>query len=86
LEEAGIPTASIFIKAFEHVARAMSLPRVVITHSLLGRTVAPPGAAETQRNVVTTALRLLEATDQTPILVEMRSENPFSSWSSPSSS
>jgi hypothetical protein len=58
IEEAGVPTVAVFIRAFRHVAQAMTLPRVLITPHLMGRTIGPPGARERQREVVTAALRL----------------------------
>lgn len=50
---------AVFIRAFRHVAEAMTLPRTLITPHLMGRTVGPPGAAERQRRVVEAALSLL---------------------------
>lgn len=59
LEGAGVPTVAVFIRAFRHVAVAMTLPRVLVTPHLMGRTVGPPGAADRQRRVVQAALELL---------------------------
>ncbi len=60
LEEAGIPTVAIFIRAFRHHAANLKVPRTLITPHLMGRTVGPPGDVERQRDVVRAALRLLE--------------------------
>jgi hypothetical protein len=59
LEAAGIPTVSIFVQAFTHVADRMRLPRVVVTPHLVGRTVGPVGDRRRQREVVRASLRLL---------------------------
>jgi hypothetical protein len=59
VEEAGIPTVAVFIRAFRHVARAMMVPRTVVTPHLMGRTVGPPGDRGRQRQVIQAALELL---------------------------
>lgn len=58
IEAAGIPTVAVFIRAFRHVAEAMTVPRALITPHLMGRTIGPPGARQRQREVVMGALRL----------------------------
>jgi uncharacterized protein YqfA (UPF0365 family) len=50
---------SIFVGAFEHVARRLRLPRVLVTPHLMGRTVGPVGDRARQRAVVEAALDLL---------------------------
>jgi len=59
LEEQGVPTVSVFIRAFAHVARRLQVPRVLVTPHLMGRTVGPVGNRMQQRKVVEAALRLL---------------------------
>lgn len=63
LEAAGIPTVSVFIRAFEHVAGRLRVPRALITPHLMGRTVGPVGDRSRQRTVVEAALRLLAEAD-----------------------
>jgi hypothetical protein len=53
----------VFIRAFRHVALAMTVPRTVVTPHLMGRTVGPPGDRRRQREVVDAALRLLADAD-----------------------
>lgn len=60
LEGAGIPTISVFIRAFAHIAGRLRVPRVLVTPHLMGRTVGPVGDRARQREVVEGALRLLE--------------------------
>ncbi|MFU8858608.1 MAG: hypothetical protein ACNA8S_16580 [Deferrisomatales bacterium] len=59
-EEAGIPTVAVYVKAFEKVAREMSLPRVLLTRHPVGRPLGAPGDAERQKSVLLAALELLE--------------------------
>jgi hypothetical protein len=59
LEEAGIATVSVFVRAFDHVAGRLRVPRVLVTPHLMGRTVGPVGDRSRQREVVEAALRLL---------------------------
>ena len=72
LEEAGIPTVAIVIRAFRARAEAMRLPRVVVTRNLLGRTISAPGDVETQRRVLLAALNLLQEAKSGPALVEVQ--------------
>ena len=70
LEESGISTVCIFIRAFRHHAENLKPPRTLITRHLLGRTVGPPGDADRQRQVVKAALDLLETSTNGPTIVE----------------
>lgn len=71
LEAAGIPTVSIFIRAFRHRAVQLQVPRVVITPHLMGRTVGPVGDRARQRQVVEAALELLEQADEAGTIVNL---------------
>jgi hypothetical protein len=70
LEEAGISTVAIFIRAFRHHAANLKLPRTLITPHLMGRTVGPPGEVGRQRRVVQAALELLETATAPGTIVE----------------
>lgn len=72
VEEAGIPTVAVYVRAFQHVAESMRLPRVVVTQHPVGRTLGAPADAERQREVVEAALKLL-ATATAPTLIELPS-------------
>jgi len=63
LEANGIPTVSVFVEAFAHVAGRLRLPRVLITPHLMGRTVGPVGDRGRQSEVVEAALDLLVDAD-----------------------
>ncbi len=71
LEAAGIPAVVVGIRAFRHRLEAMRVPRLVLTHNLLGRTLGPPGDREGQRAVIRTALDLLENASQGGTVVEL---------------
>lgn len=64
MEEVGIATVVIAIRAFEKHVEAMSLPRLVIAPYLLGQTLGTPGDREGQRAVLRVALDLLEEAEE----------------------
>ncbi len=70
IEEAGIPTVCVYIRAFRHEAEALKPPRTLITRHILGRTIGAPGDADGQRRVVRAALRLLETADAPGTIAE----------------
>ena len=51
---------SVFIRAFEHRAVQLQVPRTLVTPHLMGRTIGPVGDRARQRAVVDAALGLLE--------------------------
>lgn len=65
-ETAGIPTVSVFVSAFAHVAERMQLPRTVVTPHPMGRPLGAAGDRERQRQVVETALDLLDTATEAP--------------------
>ena len=71
LEAAGIPTVVVAVAAFEQPLKRMALPRVLLTPFLLGRPLGPVGEADTQRDVIRTALALLGSA-QGPIMADYR--------------
>ncbi len=70
LEEAGIPTVAVFVRAFRHRAVEMKLPRTLVTRHPLGRTLGAPGDAGRQAAVVRAALELLETATAPGTLTE----------------
>jgi hypothetical protein len=72
LEAAGIPTVSVFVRAFRHRAVALRVPRVLVTPHLMGRTIGPVGDPARQREVVSTALQLLRDADRPATLLDYR--------------
>ncbi|MFO7960069.1 MAG: hypothetical protein R6U94_03870 [Nitriliruptoraceae bacterium] len=60
LEAIGIATVSVFVRAFEHRAVQLQVPRTLVTPHLMGRTIGPVGDLDRQGAVVEAALGLLE--------------------------
>lgn len=60
LEASGIPTVTLMVGAFRHLAETMSLPRVLVTPHPMGRPLGAPGDVQRQRDVIEDALSLLE--------------------------
>lgn len=71
LEETGITTVSIFIRAFRHNVEMLKVPRSLITRHILGRTVGAPGDVERQTMVIKASMSLLENAQQPGIIEEM---------------
>jgi len=71
LEEGGIPTVTIQIRAFRHHAERMRLPRVVVTRHLLGRPLGAPHDVDRQRHVLRTALNLLDHAREGGTIVDL---------------
>jgi len=71
LEESGIPTVIIAIRAFRDQLEAMTVPRVVIAPHLMGRTLGAPGDSDTQRASILAALDLLEKAERAGTIIEM---------------
>ncbi|MDH3301763.1 MAG: hypothetical protein OES24_14790 [Acidimicrobiia bacterium] len=65
IEEAGLPTVSIYVRAFGHIPELMGLSRSLITRHPMGRTLGAPGDGKRQRAVVEAALALLDSSSQT---------------------
>jgi hypothetical protein len=64
MEEAGMPTVSVYVKSFGHIPGLMGLSRSVITQHPMGRPLGAPGDGARQRAVVELALDLLSRTEQ----------------------
>lgn len=71
MEEVGISTVCVFIRAFRHQAELLKPPRTLVTRHILGRTVGAPGDSERQRLVVEKALGLLETATSPGAIVDM---------------
>jgi hypothetical protein len=65
IENAGIPTVIVAIRAFEGRLRAMTPPRLLITPELMGRPLGAPQDAQTQRATIIKALNLLKVATHT---------------------
>ncbi len=63
LEEEGIATVIIAVKAFEKRLEAMLPPRVLITRHPMGRPIGPPEDRKRQKLVIEAALELFETAE-----------------------
>lgn len=70
-EQAGIPTVSFGIQAFKNRMVPMSIPRLVFTPELLGKTLGMPNDTPTQRRYLDIGLDLLENASQGNTWVEI---------------
>jgi hypothetical protein len=68
MEEAGMPTVSVYVKSFGHIPELMGLSRSVITQHPMGRPLGAPGDGERQRAVIEMALGLLA--NPVPTIIE----------------
>jgi hypothetical protein len=66
IEEAGIATTAVYVRAFRHVVEEMQLPRAVVTNHPMGRPLGPVGDGARHREIVELALALIDsATERT---------------------
>ena len=63
VESAGIPTTSIYIRAFRHVAEEMRISRTVVTRHPMGRPLGAAGDHARHRRVTMAALELFDSAD-----------------------
>jgi len=68
MEEAGMPTVSVYVKPFGHIPGLMGLSRSLITQHPMGRPLGAPGDSQRQRAVIEMALGLLTSDD--PVITE----------------
>ena len=75
IEESGIPTVSVFVRSFRHVAERMGVPRTVVTRNPMGRPMGAAGDTERQAEVLESAFSLLETADRGGSVLDL--EVPF---------
>ena len=71
LEESGISTVVIAVRAFRLRLEMMTLPRVLITPHLMGRPLGAPGDKKRQTEILRAALALLQEADKVGTLREL---------------
>ena len=64
LEEGGIPTVVIAVRAFKARLEMMTLPRLLLTPHPMGRPLGPPGDRKRQMETLRAALSLLERAEK----------------------
>jgi hypothetical protein len=72
VEELGLPTVAFGVQAFRSRMLPMSIPRLVLTPELMGKTLGRPHDRETQRRYLTAGLELLENAASGGMLFEMQ--------------
>jgi hypothetical protein len=70
-EAAGIPTVAFGVQAFRSRMLPMSIPRLVLTGELMGKTLGRPFDKATQVSYIRTGLELLENASKGGISVEI---------------
>ena len=68
IEDAGIATTAVYVRAFRHVIDEMQLPRAVVTDHPMGRPLGPAGDRRRQRAVVESALALIDSATERTVL------------------
>ena len=66
-----MPTVTVLVRGFRHVAEEMQLPRTLVTRHPMGRPLGAVGDRATQRAVVDAALGLLETATEIGTIVEL---------------
>lgn len=61
----------VMVKAFEHIARRMTLPRTLVTRNPMGRPLGAPGDTERQFEVLDAAFDLVDRADEPGTIVEL---------------
>lgn len=70
-ENAGIPTVVIAVESFETKLKKMAIPRLLLTHEVMGRPMGAPGERAGQTAVLEAALDLLENAEQNGTISRM---------------
>jgi len=70
IEESGIPTATVMVRAFEHRARELKMPRALIVKHPMGRPLGAAGDTTRQHEVLRAVFELLESATGNGTVVE----------------
>lgn len=70
IEESGIPTVTVMVRAFEHRAREMKIPRTLVVKHPMGRPLGAAGDATRHHAVLRAAFDLLKTATGGGIVVE----------------
>lgn len=71
LESGGIATVVIAAKAFRALMEGMRIPRLLLTAHPMGRPLGAPGDVERQREVILTALEMLQNAQDGGTIMQM---------------
>jgi hypothetical protein len=70
IEESGIPTVTIMVKAFEHRATELRIPRTLIVKHPMGRPLGAAGDASRHKEVLDAAFDIAESAVGNGTIVE----------------
>jgi hypothetical protein len=70
IEESGIPTVTVMVRAFEHRAREMKIPRTLVVKHPMGRPLGAAGDVVRHHEVLKAAFDLLETASKSGTVVE----------------
>jgi hypothetical protein len=73
VEESGIPTVVIMVKAFEHRTMALGIPRTLIVKHPMGRPLGAAGDVDRQHEVLGAALDLAASATENGTVSEFSS-------------
>jgi hypothetical protein len=70
IEESGIPTVTLIVRAFEHRAQELKVPRTLIVKHPMGRPLGAAGDAVRQHEILNAAFDLGESATENGTIVE----------------
>ncbi len=70
IEESGIPTVTVMVKAFEHRARELKSPRTLVVEHPMGRPLGAAGDTARQHEVLNAAFDLLGSATENGTIAE----------------
>lgn len=70
IEDSGVPTVTIMVRAFEHRAYQLSMPRALIVDNPMGRPLGAAHDVDRQHEVLAAAFDLLESGAESATVVE----------------
>jgi hypothetical protein len=70
IEESGIQTVTVMVRAFEHRAREMKIPRTLVVKHPMGRPLGAAGDIARHHEVLRAAFGLLESATGSGAVVE----------------
>jgi hypothetical protein len=70
IEESGIPTVVIMVKAFEHRAKELRIPRTLVVQHPMGRPLGAASDAPRQDEILDAAFDLAESAIENGTIVE----------------
>ncbi len=71
IEESGIPTVTVMVKAFEHRASEFKIPRTLVVKHPMGRPLGAAFDKQRHRDVLNAAFDLLESAPHNGTIVEL---------------